>query len=311
MPFQIIEGDITTLEVDSIVNSTSSEPFIFGGLDAQIHALAGPELLKARAKFGTLKLSQPVITEGYNLRSKKVIHVVGPIYKTGRLNEATQLKETYQHVLELAIKENLESIAFPLISSGVYRYPKKEALEIALGVIKTYAMLTDMLIYLVVYDAPTIVDKLEAPRRRNELSEEYFIERSMAPLAFSRRARSLDDLMDEIDETFQEMLFRWIDQKGLDDVTVYKRANIDRKLFSKIRSNRLYQPSKPTVLALAVALELSRDETIDLLNKAGYTLSDAIPLDIIVGYYIDQADYDIYKINLALYERCKAFIGSI
>ncbi|MCV2231213.1 macro domain-containing protein [Acholeplasma manati] len=314
MPFEILRNDILTMKVDAIVNSTSSEPFIFGGLDAKIHQQAGPELIQDRRMYGTLKLSEPIITKGYNLLSKYVIHVVGPIYKNGKFNEKQQLKSTYQHVLELAQNKNLESIAFPLISSGVYRYPRKEALEVALEVIKQFSLTSDMMIYLVVYDdasyevSKPFINKTETDQT---LSMNYFAERAMAVKVLRKKPRSIDELIEEIDFTFQEMLFKFIDQKGLNDVDVYKKANVDRKLFSKIKSNRFYQPSKSTALAFSIALELNLDETLDLLKKAGYTLSDAIPLDIIVAYHIEKAIYDIYEINMVLFDKGEHSIGSM
>lgn len=314
MPFEILRNDILEMNVDAIVNSTSQEPFIFGGLDAKIHEKAGPALLRDRAAFGSLKLSQPILTKGYNLLSKYVIHVVGPIYKNGKLNERQQLRDTYHNVLKLAIEKNLESIAFPLISSGIFKYPRKEALEVALSVIKGFSDISDMMIYLVVYDEASYeiskphMDKL---RTTNEISHAFFEDRMVSPKMTRARPRSLDDLIEEIDETFQETLFRLIDQKQLDDVEVYKRANIDRKLFSKIKKNRLYQPSKSTALALSIALELNIDETLDFLQKAGYTLSNAIPLDIIVSYHIQKAIYDIFEINMVLFDKGEKSIGSM
>lgn len=314
MPFEILRNDLLTMNVDAIVNSTSSEPFIFGGLDAKIHQMAGPELLKERAKYGSLKLSYPILTQGYKLLAKHVIHVVGPIYKNGKLGEKQQLKDTYQHVLELAAEHKLESIAFPLISSGIFKYPRKEALEVALNVIKQFSEASDMMIYLVVYDEASFeaskpyIDELRYSKS-NEI--EFFENRMVSPKMLRRKPRTIDELIDEIDFTFQEMLFKFIDQKGLNDVDVYKKANVDRKLFSKIKSNRFYQPSKSTALAFSIALELNLDETLDLLKKAGYTLSDAIPLDIIVAYHIEKAIYDIYEINMVLFDKGEHSIGSM
>lgn len=314
MPFEILRSDILTMNVEAIVNSTSSQPFIFGGLDEKIHQKAGPELLKERSRYGTLKLAQPIITQGYNLLSKYVIHVVGPIYKNGKLNEEQQLKDTYTNVLTLARQSNIDSIAFPLISSGIYRYPRKEALEIALSVIKEFSKTSDMMIYLVVYDEASYQASkpyIELNKSNQDISLNFFENRLVSPKMLKTKPRSLDELIEEIDFTFQEMLFKFIDQKGFDDVEIYKKANIDRKLFSKIKSNRLYQPSKSTALALSIALELNLDETLDFLKRAGYTLSDSLPLDIIVGYYIKKSIYDIYEINMVLFEKGENSIGSM
>lgn len=314
MPFEILRNDILKMEVDAIVNSTSQEPFVFGGLDAKIHEKAGPELLRNRARFGSLRLAQPIITSGHNLLSKYVIHVVGPIYKNGKLNEKQQLKDTYTNVLKLAMEMKLESIAFPLISSGTFKYPRKEALEVALGVIKGFSDLPDMMIYLVVYDEESYQASkpfLNELKYNETVMTDVMMNRTTTPKLIRTKPRSLEELIDEIEDTFQEMLFKFINQKGLEDVDVYKKANIDRKLFSKIRSNRLYQPSKSTALAFAVALELNYDETLDFLKKAGYTLSDALPQDIIVGYYIAKGNYDIFEINIALFDKGVNSIGSM
>lgn len=113
---------------------------------------------------------------------------------------------------------------------------------------------------------------------------------------------TLDQLMEEVGESFHDMLFLRIDMSGMTDVEVYKRANIDRKLFSKIRSNPAYHPRKQTVLALAIALKLSIDDTIDLLARAEYALSPGNKGDLIVKYFIERGVYDIMTINFALDE---------
>ena len=120
---------------------------------------------------------------------------------------------------------------------------------------------------------------------------------------------TLDQLMEEVGESFHEMLFLRIDTSGMTDVEVYKRANIDRKLFSKIRSNPAYHPRKNTVLALAVALKLSLDETVDLLARAEYALSPGNKGDLIVRYFIEHGIYDINTINYALYEYGQTLLG--
>lgn len=119
----------------------------------------------------------------------------------------------------------------------------------------------------------------------------------------------IEDLIEEVDDTFAECLFKIIDNKGLKDPDVYKKANIDRRLFSKIRSNKHYQPSKSTALALAFALELNLDETKDMLNKAGYALSNSNKVDIIFKYFIEQNNYNIYELNEVLFKFTETTLG--
>ena len=121
--------------------------------------------------------------------------------------------------------------------------------------------------------------------------------------------RSLDNLVNHLDETFSQMLLRLIDEKGMTDPVVYKKANLDRKLFSRIRNNIHYRPSKLTVLAFAIALELNLDETRDLLARAGFALSHSSKLDIIVEYFIEAGMYNIFIINEALYAYDQNILG--
>lgn len=300
MPFQIVHNDITKMNTDAIVNAANSKLLMGSGVCGAIFKAAGPKELQDECnKIGACAVGEAVITKGYNLKSKYVIHTVGPIWRGGSLDEAKYLKSAYESSLKLAKDNNLNSIAFPLISSGIYGYPKEEALEIAVKAIKEFLLNNDMDIYLVVFDrkAVSLSEDLS-----NDIKHyiDSFYEDDKYILRESYRAK-LEYILNNIDESFSEMLLRLIDEKGKNDVEVYKKANMDRMLFSKIRSNRNYNPKKSTALSLAIALELSLDETKDLLSKAGYTLSPSYKFDLIIEYFIQNRNYDIFLINEALF----------
>jgi len=138
----IVKGDITKADVDAIVNAANSQLAGGGGVDGAIHRAAGPELLKAGRKIveenGPLPTGEAVITDGFNLKAKYVIHTVGPIYRDGKQKEPILLANAYKNSLMLAHKNNLTSIAFPAISCGVYGYPLRDAAKIALNTIKEH-----------------------------------------------------------------------------------------------------------------------------------------------------------------------------
>lgn len=262
MTFQILHNDITNMNTEAIVNAANSKLRIGGGVCGAIFRAAGEEeLQKECEQIKQCSVGHAVITKGYNLKAKYIIHTVGPIYKDGNSNEANFLKSAYETSLKLAKDYNLKSIAFPLISSGIYGYPKEEALNIAVSTIKEFLADNDMDIYLVVFDrkAVHLSEELyegiehyindfyedENYRLRDIYSlgieEIYhddcnFQEPTYETKDFNKR--SLERILDNIDESFSQMLLRLIDEKGKTDVEVYKKANMDRKLFSKIRSNK-------------------------------------------------------------------------
>ena len=275
---------------------------------------------------------------------KFVIHTVGPIYEDGNHGEKALLESCYKKSLELAKEHNCESVAFPLISSGVYGYPKDKALKVAIDVISDFLLENEMTVYIVIFDkkAYQISEKLfsdiaeyiddnyvdeheiiDRPRRdiygnsmvlSESISFRGAIEecRCYPPVCASvpmPKAASLADAVNKIDESFSQMLLRKIDEKGMTDAQCYKKANIDRKLFSKIRGDVHYKPSKPTAIAFAIALELSLDETEDMLKKAGFALSHSNKFDIIIEYFITEGNYNILEINAALFAIDQSLLG--
>ena len=330
MPLKIVRNDITQMHVDAIVNAANSSLLGGGGVDGAIHDAAGEELLQECMTLHGCETGSAKITKGYRLPCRYIIHAVGPQWIDGRHHEPELLKSCYETSLQLAEKYGCESVAFPLISSGIYEYPKDQALKVAVDTISAFLLKHEMDVSIVVFDkkAYQISGKLFAD------IEEYIDDRYVDEHTDSdkeRRARqhrlssvldssvdlspttcggTLEEALGRIDESFSEMLLRKIDEKGMSDAECYKKANIDRKLFSKIRSDRLYKPSKPTALAFALALELPLPEMEDMLRKAGFAMSHSNKFDIIVEYFVERGNYDVNEINEALFAFDQSLIGA-
>ena len=331
MPLQIVRNDITKIECDAVVNAANSTLLGGGGVDGAIHRAAGKGLLLECMKLGGCKTGQAKITKGYNLPCKYVIHTVGPKWKGGKSGERELLESCYRESLKLAFDNKCEIVAFPLISSGVYGYPKEEALQVAVNEIGKFLLGHDMLVYIVVFDKDCFRVSKKLIADITEYIDEYYVEthyvgRSTTLLTYplakesaalsdtempkAAAAFSLDDAVNMLDESFSQMLLRKIDEKGLSDADVYKKANVDRRLFSKIRSDVNYKTSKPTAIAFAIALELSLDETKDFLMKAGFALSHSNKFDVIIEYFIKNGNYNIFEINEALFEFDQQLLGA-
>lgn len=331
MPFTIIRNDITKMQTDAIVNAANTELQMGGGVCGAIFKAAGvKELPAACNKLSPIQTGEAVITPGFALSAKHIVHTAGPVYRDGQHGEADLLRACYINSLTVAAENGCESITFPLISSGIFGYPKKNALQVATQAIQDYLAEHDMDVYLAVFDkdAFTISEQLlggvesyidehyvnehlDRCRGVNLLDVErsaIFAEEAMS-MSIAATAKRLDEVIENLDEPFSQMLLRLIDAKGKTDVEVYKRANIDRRLFSKIRSGKAYMPSKRTAIALAIALELTLSETEDFLNQAGYALSHSQKFDVIVEYFIVGGRYDIFEINEVLFHYDQPVLG--
>ena len=330
MPFEIVRNDITKMKVDVVVNAANKSLLGGGGVDGCIHRAAGPELLAECKLLNGCETGSAKVTKGYHLPCMYVIHAVGPRWIDGNHHEKELLESCYTTSLRLAKEYGCKSIAFPLISSGIYGYPKDQALRIAVEQIRKFLLGNEMMVYLVIFDRKayeirdslysdiaTYIDDRYVDEHSDSLSlqrvrfrefENACLKEESVPLS-SANQKTIKDWLDGIDESFSEMLLRKIDESGMSDAECYKKANIDRKLFSKIRSDKLYKPSKPTVLAFALALELSLEEMQDMLAKAGFALSHSSKFDLIIEYFVKQGNYNVYEINEALFAFDQSLIG--
>ena len=343
MPFEIVRNDITKMAVDAIVNTANPRAVIGLGTDSMIHEAAGPGLLRSRQEIGPIGLGQAAITPAFDLQARYVIHTVGPVWDGGSYGEEGYLRSCYENSLGLALEYNCRSIAFPLISTGNYGFPKDKALQIAISAFSAFLLEHEMQIYLVVFDRTSfkLSEKLFQSvasyidqhyvdtctfavygtaekrssgirrRRDKEACESRCLQEEMlpcAPMAPSKTV-SLEDMLKQTDAGFTETLLKLIDKAGKKDSEIYKKALLSKQHFSKIRNNPNYKPTKPTAISLALALELNLEETKDLIGRAGYALTNSSKFDLIIRYFIEQGNYNVVEINIALYEFDQVLIG--
>lgn len=345
MPLQIIRQDITKMCVDAIVNTTNEEMVGYSGVDLAVHESAGPQLDLECAKLAPLGLGTAKITKGYNLDAKYIIHTSGPVWNGGLVGESIILKSCYIESLKLAVANGCSSVAFPLISSGAYGYPKDQVLKFAIQVITEFLFDHELMVYICVFDRTSyefskklfseireVIDDgyvedfednafadvraFEATLFADEMCREECLDaapKMMAPCesgTSSIAGKTLHEYMKAMDKSFAHKLFDLIDERGMTDVECYKKANVDKKTFSKIKCNpQTYKPSKQTAVAFAIALKLNLDETQDLLASAGLTLSRSFTFDKIIRYFIQKGVYDIFEINEALFEFDQVLLG--
>ncbi len=365
MPFKIVRNDITKIKADAIVNTANPRPTYAGGTDGAVYEAAGADaLLRERKKIGNIRRGEAVATSGFALPAKYIIHTVGPSWINGKHGEFETLASCYKNSLKLAEDLGCESIAFPLISTGVYGFPKDKALDIAVSEISKFLDNSDMTVTLVVFDRKAfelsgkLSEEVDAyidenyvsykekteydsfdhdERRRREKEPARYYERrgrrregsegakppaseeaseaepmingiQKAPETVKPKRTSLDEVVDNPDKSFQDRLFELIDESGLSDPEVYKKANISRKVFSSMHKPD-YQPKKSTAIAMAMSLELDLDQTEDLLKRAGFALSPSNVSDLIVSYFISNKNYNMFDLNEALFAHGQATIG--
>ena len=338
MPFEIVRNDITNMDVDAIVNAASRKVVVGTGIDLAVNKKAGPKLFEARKAIGELSVSSAVLTAGFDLQASFVIHAVCPRWKGGLFGEEDLLRKTYRNVLALAKENFMSSLAFPFLGAGNNAFPKKLAMRIATEEISRFLMENEMQIYLVVYEKESLfiseklfsdvrhyIDDAYIAEKEPELRE-FFVSAPMpmrnnmpssdgmqcdasADFFYESVSVDIEDWLREQDIGFSEYLLKLIDLTGEKDSVIYNKANIDRKHFSKIRNNPDYRPSKSTVLAFAIALELDLEGTKALLEKAGFALSHSSKRDLIVEFFIKNENYNIYEINETLFAFDQTLLG--
>ena len=361
MPFQIVRNDITKVKADVIVNTANPRPVIGSGTDGAVYHAAGEQqLLAERKKIGNIAPGQVAVTPAFGLTAKYIIHTVGPAWEDGNHGEREVLHSCYEKSLAKAAELKAESIAFPLIATGVYGFPKDDALNIALAEIGKFLLTHEMKVVLVVFDRKAFelsgrlvgdIDEFiddhevsatkaaeygypedllerrrmemanmpedeELFRRRTEIlnkeEEEELYDAALPPMSaplMDMGGESLDDVLQNAGDTFQQKLLELIDASGMDDVTVYKKANIDRKVFSRIRCKEDYKPKKKTAVAFAIALELDMPTMLDLLARAEIAFSPSNKFDLIITYFVTHGIYDIFEINAALFKYGQPILG--
>ncbi|MBQ6477855.1 MAG: macro domain-containing protein [Erysipelotrichaceae bacterium] len=343
MPLEISRNDIRNISADAIVCPTDVFLSGSGGVDRIIHELSGEKLDEFCFGIGHISAGEAVLSDSFDLKGYRyIIHTCGPNYTDGKHQEVELLTSCYRRCLNIAKEQKLESIVFPLIASGSFSFPKGQALRIATDTITDFLNDNEMKVSLLVYDKESfdtanrlyldIQDYLDgqlrssahhtAKKARKTYQDTFFVDGMMPEQAgrlyeedavVPKYTTSVEYVYEEEkfepDESFSECLIRMIDERGLPDPEVYKKANIDRKHFNHIKNTKNYRPKKETAVALAIGMRLNMEDTNILLERAGYVLSKAIKFDLIIRYCIEHRIYNIYQVNEILFEQDQKTLG--
>lgn len=340
MPFSIVRNDIARVRADVLVNAANERLVAGGGVCGAIFEGAGASRMAAAcAQIGRCPTGSAVTTPGFDLPCRWVVHAVGPVWRGGSHGERNLLQGCYRSVFAEVARLGAASVAFPLISAGIFGYPVREALDVARA--EASAFLDDhpdVEVTLVVFTRDVVAQGVALLGELREYVDDAYVDNSPHlrdrsaelrelcvpeawPLAAEPPAPApaaggpvppdeLAERLEHLDASFSEALLALIDERGLTDAQVYRRANLSRQLFSKIRSRPDYRPSKPTAVALALALGLTLPQAQELLAHAGLTLSRSSKFDVIVEFYLARGVHDVMAVNEALFAFDQPLLGS-
>ncbi len=302
MPFNIIRNDITKVSADAIVNTANPLPVYGRGTDEKIYQAAGAEqLLREREKIGVIEPGRAAVTGAFNLKARYIIHTVGPWWRDGCHQEAETLTSCLRECLRLATELNCESIAFPLISTGMYGFPKDLALKIFTGVIYDFLLGSDMLVTLVVYDD----ESFDLSTRVFPAVEDFITSKEITP------GISFEEAIRVREQSFHEYLLQLIIDSNMTNPEIYRGANLSKQHFSKLLSNKVPNPTKNTICALGMGLKLDLETLEVLLSKAGLGLSDAKPFDLAIRYFFENGMYNVMENNMILFDNGLEQLGNV
>ena len=329
MPLLILRQDIIYMNVDAIVTSVSQKPYLGFGVNSRIHDVAGPILFRARERIGNINVAEAHITPGYQLLARYVIHAHAPNYYYDSETAPELLYQTYTNCLDLAKKHHLKSIAFPLLSTGFYGFPKLEALEIAKDAFNHFLKSHELNVSLIVYDdesyeiakkySQKVNDYLYRnfePNESTDLEDETYQDQK-DELGYSNRSYNAFVLDEEevkpekrktvlknidrsIESSFSDLFYEFVREKKIDVVELYKVAMISKQTISKFSTQENYQPKRDTVFLCAIGLKLNLEETKRLLASAGYAINPSSKFELIIQYFIESEIYDFYEIDTIL-----------
>ena len=339
MPLHIVRNDLSNMRTQAVVCPSNSELRLDGGAGGAVARKAGMEQLQhACDALGGCPTGKAVVTPAFDFPADVLVHAVGPVWHGGQSGEWEALRSCVTEALTAAFDAGAETVALPLMSAGTFGFPPAAAIDVETHAIQDFLEDHDIDVWLVLYDH----DSIRAGRRVFDAIEEYIddvyvADGRMSEAGAARRAAgrhamrhgaasadsgpcdaaplsdvpltSLAERLSTLDESFAQTVLRLIDERGMTDVEVYKRANMSRQLFAKIRRDDNYRPTKKTACALAFALGLSHADALALLARAGFTLSHSSKFDIIVEYFLMQGICDIYQVNEALFAFDQQLLG--